>query len=173
MDTILRSERCFSSIEVNGPFAKYDDLVSSLAELHPYRFDEMETLHYYDGPIITIGFVGDDPRARLDVLIDDDRRGPDGRHVFVTTRHQLVFDRLETLEATLSGDAVPTTESYRMADEIVRYRSICTQIGHDEPSYSMITSVLRWQDIPEDEMPYATQMPQGTATPSTRARSEA
>jgi len=172
MDTIRHSDRFSTSIEINGPFVEYENLVSSLGDLHPYAFEETDTLHYYDGPIVAIGFVPGDARPRLDVLIDDDRTGDDGEHMYVSTRHQLVFDRLETLEATLSRDGVPTVESYRMADEILRYRSLCTQTGHPSPSHSMITSALNWEDIPQSELPYDTQVPKGMPTPSTTPRTE-
>ena len=32
----------------------------------------------------------------------------------------------------------------------------------------MITAAMWWPDIPQDEMPYASQIPQGLATPSNR-----
>lgn len=168
MDTNHPSAASYCSIEITGPFADYDDIGRALGPLHPYHLVEDEVLHYYDQPVVAICHVEGDDRPRLDILIGDDSQGPDGERVYTSTRHNLVFDCMETLVASLHIEGVPTIRSYELAEEIVRYRSIGTQIGHPHPRHAMVTSALRHGEIPDDELPYATHVAQGLPTPTNR-----
>jgi hypothetical protein len=153
MDTPRPSAASFIWIDLIGPFADHDEFVAALGPRHPYLVTDQETLHWYDGPVITVGTVEGDPRPRLDILVSDDHVGEEGRRIFTSVRHQLVFDRRETLDATLAEYDVPTQQSYAMADEIIRYATRSTQIGHPEQSHSAITAAMALEDVPTQELP--------------------
>lgn len=165
MDTNPLSERSFCSIEISGPHGEHDEMERVLGDRHPYNHVEDETLFYYDQPIISICHVAGDPRPRLDILVDQSVQGEDPERVFTTVRHNLVFDTIETLRASLYLDQAPTLRSYQLAERIIRYRSVSTQIGHPRPRHHMITASLAIEEIPAKEMPHPGHEPQGLPVP--------
>lgn len=170
MDTNHHSAGCFCSIEVSGPFDSYDILEDSLGHLHPYRFEETESLFYYDQPIVSIGQVPGDSRPRLDILVDDRSAGAEGTRIYTEIRHNLVYDTNRSLLASLSRDGAPTLESYRLAESIIRYVRVSTQIGHPEQRHYIVTASVILADLPDSELPYPQHEPIGLPTPTTRSK---
>lgn len=163
------SDACFTSIEIIGPLAEFEDLERLSGPGHPYNAETVETLAYYDGPIVSIVVVAGDPRPRLDVLIDDDTKGDDGMRVHTEIRHNLVFHDERTLRATLHEGYVPTPQTYRLAEHIVRYKRSSTQIDHPCPRNVMTTAIVALEHLPKDELPTPFD-PTGLPTPSNRER---
>lgn len=155
-------------IDIKGPYEKYEDLDNNLGVGHPANAIEDETLHYYDGPVIMICHVSGDDRPRLDILIDEEISGDEGRKHYSFLRHQLVFDTMETLRATLHNEGIPTRQSYEMAESIIRLKSCGTQTNHPTPSHSMIMAKVGVEDLPENELPLREHQPQGLKTPNTK-----
>lgn len=153
-----------------GPFASHDDMCSAVGTGHPYNARTLHNLHWYDGPIYSVVVVQGDTRPRLDVMVDHNHHGESATRVFEEVRHQLVFDRMETLEATLR-EGCPTPESYRLAEYIVRYRTRSTRIDHPRPSHEMWTSRLTMQEVPVVELPDPAE-PQGLHVPGLDAIQE-
>ena len=131
----------------------FDIFCQKLGAEHPYNIEQIDVLHYYDGPIIFIGKVSGDDRPRLDVQIDENSIGDENTRIFHSVRHQLVFDSEETLRATLCEYGTPTRESYRLADFIVRYETLMTRIGHPFPAHHIKTSIMNMAAIPAIELP--------------------
>lgn len=165
MNTNPPSAASFIWIDLTGPFDDHDAFVAALGPRHPYMMTDQETLHWYDGPIVTVGTVEGDERPRLDILVSEYHVGEDGSRIFTCVRHQLVFDRRETLDSTLGEYDVPTSQSYALADEVIRYATRSTQIGHPLPSHFAITAVVDWRDLPEGELPDK-GMPVGSKCPT-------
>lgn len=167
MDTTHPSEGSSCWTDIVGPVTDHDEMERMLGLGHPYNVVEQETLYYYDGPIVFVGRVEGDGRPRLDVLVQDSSSGPEGERTYVMTRHQLVFDHVESLMATLYKGCAPTMESYALAEEIIRYKSTSTQIGHPRQSHHIETTWgMEPEDVPDDELPARHLEAQGLPTPS-------
>lgn len=169
MDTSRPSDGFFTSIEVVGPFKEFKEMENAAGVDHPYNLESIEDLYWYDGPIVSIVKSEADDRPRLDVMSDNHHEGADGERVFTEVRHQLVFDTMETLIATLHHGYAPTRQTYQYADSIVRYVSQTTQIGHPNPSHTLTTARVLFSDMPADELP-GDIAPDGLPTPTTRKR---
>lgn len=146
-----------------GPISDHDELCAVLGPGHPHNAEDVTILIWYDGPIISIMSVAGDPRPRLDIKVDDGHSGEEATRIFTSVHHQLVFDRLETLNATLD-QGCPTLQSYRLAEHIIRYRTRSTRTNHPEPSHEVWTSRHEISTLPNDELP-GEGMPQGLKVP--------
>lgn len=99
------------------------------------------------------------------MLIDTSHTGREDVRIYTTVSHQLVFDRLETLRATLRLGCYPNVDSYRMAEHMVRYESVMTRIGHPRPDHAMTTTRMAFAAVAFEELPVIDD-PDGLPTPT-------
>lgn len=141
-----------------GPEDDSEVVQQALGENHPTNLSydrEEDCLFWYDGPIVFIGQLPDDPRPRLDICVDTGPSGPPGYpRQMEHRRHQLLFANRDDLEATLHEGCAPTNESYRQALSILVYTNKWTLHGPgDGRAYVCEWKTVSIEDLDPDDLP--------------------
>lgn len=161
-------ERSFFSIEIYDPCGSYEELENK-GTRNPLSFRSKEDLVWYDGPIISLGYLKNHENPILEINeIQYKMEGPEDRRVFTGVSHHLEFEAEKYLLATLDEHDIPTMETYKRAMSITRVWTKMTRVNHPEPCYRMITARLAWNEIPEEELPDARSKATGLPTPTNR-----
>lgn len=152
MATNPPSDASFPSGETLGPYGEYDEMERALGPGHPAMCPCDETLFYYDGPQCWIGRVAGDPRPRLNVVVDEARRGEAPLTTFTTRHHQFVFADEQVLRSTLCEGMAPTESSYRLADELIEWEITSSHVEHPEPRTLCRMRIITADDAGDDIM---------------------